>query len=289
MKHIRTIFMSAALAGAMHAAPAQQLNTPAPSPLQTVTQAFGLGEIKIEYSRPSVKGRVIYGGLVPYGQIWRTGANAATKITFGENIQVNGTAVKAGTYALYTIPGKDEWQVMLYNDLKLGGDVANYKPADEALRFTVKPRKTMEKVETFTIGVNNISYAACTIDLVWENTAVSFNVTSGHDAEVMKQIASIMDETTDTRPYYRAAAYYYENDKDLAMALKWIDKAAAQNADAFWITHMKAKIQAKMKDYNGAIETANLSKAKAQEKENADYVALNDKLIAEIRKDSGMK
>jgi len=288
MNTIKTTLLGFALAGLSVPAFAQ-LNTPAPSPFQSVTQAFGLDEIKIEYSRPGVKDRLIYGGLVPYDKVWRTGANASTKITFGKNIRVNGKDVKPGTYALYTIPGKEQWSLMLYNDLKLGGDVAKYNTADEYARFTAKPRRLAEKHETFTIAINNMTYSTCTIDLIWENTIVSLSVESNHDAEIMKQIAEIMPDSVDNRPYFRAAAYYYENGKDMAMALKWIDKAAAQNPEAFWITHMKAKIQAKMKNYTGAIETANQSKALASSKDNADYVSLNDKLIAEIKKEAGMK
>ncbi len=136
---------------------AQTLKTPAPSPSQTIVQAFGIGEIKIDYSRPSVKGRAIFGDLVPYDKVWRTGANASTKITIGDDIKINGTPVAAGTYAIYSIPNAGEWNIMLYKDLTLGGDVGEYKTENEVARFKVKPTAMNDKMETFSIAVNNIT------------------------------------------------------------------------------------------------------------------------------------
>ncbi len=287
MKSITRLFTAAAFTLFVFNANAQ-LKTPAPSPLQTVTQAFGLGEIKVEYSRPGVKGRVIYGDLVPFGKMWRTGANASTKITVGDNVKMNGTAIAAGTYALYTIPNKTEWTVMLYKDLALGGSTEKYKTEDELIRFTLKPLKTNDRIETFTIAFNDMTNNSCNLDLIWENTRVSIPVTSDHDAEVMKQIDKLMPETADNRPYYSAANYFYENDKDLNKALAWVDKAIEMNPKGFWIVHLKAKIQMKLKDYKGAKASAEKSKATAMEEKNEDFVSLNDKLLAEIKKTSGM-
>ena len=137
---------------------AQQLKVPAPSPLQTIKQAFALSDISIEYSRPSVKGRVIFGDVVPFGKIWRTGANASTQITFGEDVRIEGTSIAAGTYALYTIPNKDAWEIMLYKDLKLSGNVADYKKENEVLRFSAKSTYQANKTETFTITVADIPF-----------------------------------------------------------------------------------------------------------------------------------
>ncbi len=288
MRNFRFILLYLLAAG-MPGSSWAQLDLPTPSPFQSVTQDFGLGEIKIEYSRPGVKGRVIYGGLVPYDQIWRTGANASTKITFGENVRIDGKDVEPGTYAMYTIPGKETWHVMLYKDLKLGGRVASYKEEDEYMRFSIKPGRLSGKLETFTIAVNNMTYTSCTIDLMWEHTIISLPVQSMHDKAVMKQIADIMPDTVDNRPYFRAAFYYYENDKDLKQALSWVNKAIAQDPKAFWVIHVKAKIQHKLKDYKGAIATAGKSKTVAAERENSHYVTLNEELIAEVKKESGMK
>ena len=273
---------AALLAFSAFTAGAQQFKTPAPSPTQTVKQAFGLGEVTIDYSRPLARGRVIFGDVVPYGQIWRTGANQATKLTFSEDVQIEGRAVKAGTYALYTIPGKESWEVMLYKDLTLGGNVANYKNEDEILRVTVKPVMNTRTVHSFTINMDNVAASSAKLQLMWEKTIVPIKLNSEVDSRVMKSIESVM-KVEDSRPYFQAAAYYYDNDKDLDQALIWADKAIAQNR-AFYVVHLKAKIQMKKKDYAGAIKTAQESKRLAQEAKNDDYVRMNEKIIETAKK-----
>jgi hypothetical protein len=259
-----------------------QLKVPAPSPLQTITQAFGLSEIKIEYSRPSAKSRVIFGDVVPFGKIWRTGANSATKITFGDDVKVEGKDVPAGSYAMYSTPNKDSWEIMLYKDLNLGGNVADYKKENELIRFSVKPKTLNDKVETFTIGIADMTSNSANIELSWESTRVSFNVTTDIDSKIMKNIES--NVIGDNRPYYQAASYYYENNKDLAKALEWTDKAIANNPKAFWIYMLKAKIQAKQNDKKGAVATAEQVVKLATEAKNDDYVTMANKLIAENKK-----
>ena len=261
---------------------AQQLKVPAPSPLQTVKQAFALSDISIEYSRPSAKGRVIYGDIVPFGKVWRTGANGATKITFGDDVKVEGTDVKAGTYALYTMPGKDSWDIMLYKDLTLGGNVADYKAENEIAHFKVKSKALNDKVETFTIDVADITSTTANIELNWEKTRVSFNVVADIDSKIMKNIDASL--ATDTRPYFQAASYYYETNKDLAKALEWVNKGIDNNPKAFWMVMLKAKIQAKQKDSKGAVATAEQVVTLATEAKNDDYVAQAKKLIAENKK-----
>lgn len=279
MKRIILTLAIAALAGGVYA---QQLKVPQPSPLQTIDQAFALSNIKIEYSRPSVKGRNVYGDLVPYGKVWRTGANQATKLTFGEDVKVEGNALPAGTYALYTIPNADSWDVMFYKDLKLGGNVADYKQENEALRIKVKPSALANKVETFTINVADMTSNSANIELLWDKTRVAFNVTADIDSKIMKNIEESL--SADTRPYYQAASYYYENGKDLNQALTWVTKATESNPKAFWIWHLKAKIQAKLKDSKGAVESAEKSLALAKEAKNDDYVKMNEKIIKENKK-----
>jgi tetratricopeptide (TPR) repeat protein len=261
---------------------AQQLKVPAASPLQTVKQAFALSEISIEYSRPSAKGRAVYGDVVPFDKIWRTGANGATKITFGEDVKIEGTEVKAGTYALYSIPGKDSWSLMLYKDLTLGGNVAEYKKENEVLSFTVKPSMLTEKVETFQINVANITSNSANIELVWEKTRVAFKVVAEIDAKIMKAIESTV--VKDNRPYFQAASYYYENDKDLKQAGEWIDKAIANNPKAYWVVLLKAKIQFKAKDVKGASATAEQAKALALADQDDAYVKMAEKIIADCKK-----
>lgn len=261
---------------------AQQLKVPAASPTQTLKQNFGLSEITVEYSRPGVKGRVVFGDLVPFGKIWRTGANNATKITFGDDVKLEGNDVKAGTYALYTMPNKDSWDIMLYKDLTLGGEVADYKPENEVIRFKVKPSALTNKVETFTINIADITPRTANIELSWENTRVNIGVATEIDTRIMKDIEKSL--ATDSRPYYSAASYYYDNDKDLKQALEWADKAFQNNPKGYWIAHLKAKIQVKMKDNAGAIKSAEQSLALAKEDKSDDYVKLNEKLIAEAKK-----
>ncbi|MCE3280692.1 MAG: hypothetical protein K0S44_2883 [Bacteroidetes bacterium] len=259
-----------------------QLKVPAPSPLQTVKQAFGLSDISIEYSRPSAKGRVIFGDVVPFGKVWRTGANNATKITFGDDVKVEGKEVPAGSYALYTTPNKDSWEIMLYKDLTLGGNVADYKKENELIRFTVKPKTVSEKKETFTIDIADMTSNSANIELVWENTRVAFNVVTDIDSKIMKNIET--NVIGDNRPYFQAATYYYENNKDLAKASEWVDKAITANPKAYWIMMLKAKIQVKLNDKKGAVESAEKVVTMATEAKNDDYVTMAKKLIAENKK-----
>lgn len=282
MKTLKTYLLTTAIALAtLTATQAQSLKIPAASPKQTIEQDFALSTIKVEYSRPSVKGRTVFGELVPYGKMWRTGANQSTKITFGDDVKVEGKDLKAGTYALYTVPGKDTWEVMFTKDLTLGGNVGDYKKEDEVLRINVKPTNLSQPFETFTIVINDIRQNAAVIELLWANTRVPINISADIDERIMKNIESSV--VKDNRPYYQAANYYYENNKDLNKALEWINKAADNNPNAYWVLHSKAKIQMKLKDYKGAIATAEQSKAKAAEDKNDEFVKMNDQLIAEAR------
>jgi len=260
----------------------QALKVPAPSPLQTVKQAFALSEIGLEYSRPAAKGRVIFGDLVPFGKIWRTGANGASKITFGEDVKIDGVALTAGTYALYSIPNKDSWELMFYKDLTLGGNVADYKKENEVAKIVVKTKQLADNIESFTIDVADITPSSALINLSWEKTRVSFTVVADIDAKIMKAIdANIVQ---DNRPYFQAASYYYETNKDLVKAGEWADKAFAANPKAYWILMLKAKIQAKQKDKKAAIATAEQAIILATEGKNDDYVKQAKDLIAEMKK-----
>lgn len=258
---------------------AQKITVPAPSPLQTLTQKFGLGDVTVEYSRPFAKGRTIFGEIVPYGKVWRTGANGTTKITFTDNIKIEGKEVKAGTYGLYSIPNKEYWEVMLYSDLTLNGNVAEYKAENEVARFKVKTTKTAVKVESFTISVGDVAPTEATLSLMWENTAVSLKLTTDIDARVMKSIdESIKSEKPE---YFRAAGYYFENGKDLNQALTWVNKATDENPKAFYMFLLKAKIEYALKDKAAGKASAEKTIALAKEAKNDDYVALANKLIAD--------
>jgi hypothetical protein len=278
---LSAIALAAVIAFSAATSQAQQIKVPAPSPSQTVKQAFGLGDITIDYSRPLAKGRVIFGDLVPYGSVWRTGANATTKITFSDDVIFEGQSVKAGTYGLYTIPGRESWQVMLYKDLNLAGNVSNYKKEDEVLRVTVTPKANSRMVQSLTINLDNVAPSSATLQIMWERTLVPIKITTDIDTRVMKNIESVM-KVEDSRPYFQAANYYYENDKDMGQALTWVNKAIEQNR-AFFVVHLKAKILMKMKNYDAAIEAAQESESLAREAKNEDYVRLNEKLIANAR------
>lgn len=275
-----------AAAAMMFSAPllhAQALKVPAASPTQTLKQAFGLGEISIEYSRPVARGRVIFGELVPYEKIWRTGANQATKITFTDDVTVEGKPVKAGTYSIYTIPGKASWQVMFNKDLTLGGNTSKYQASEEVLHVEVKTEANSRAVQSFTINLDQIEPADATLVMSWDKVVVPVRIHADIDTRIMKNIETVM--AADGRPYFSAANYYYEHDQDLKQALAWSEKAIEQNK-AFYTVHLKAKIQMKMKDYKGAIATAQESLRLAQEARNDDYVRLNEKLIADAKKAS---
>jgi len=261
---------------------AQTLKTPAPSTAQTVKQAFGLGDITLDYSRPSAKGRVIFGEVVPFGKLWRTGANAATKITFSDDVTVEGKAVKAGTYAIYTVPNKDSWEVILYSDLTMGGNTSNYKAENEVIRVVVKPTALAKSVETFTINLSDVTATSTTLEFIWEKTSVPVKITTEIDAKIMKNIESSL--AVDSRPYFQAASYYYENNKDLNQALIWVNKAVEQNPKAFWVTMLKARIELKLNDKKAAIATAEKTVALATEAKNDDYVKMGNDLIAEAKK-----
>ncbi|MGC1241458.1 MAG: DUF2911 domain-containing protein [Chryseosolibacter sp.] len=255
-----------------------QIVMPDLSPFATVTQRVGLNEVRIEYSRPSVRGRVIYGELVPYGKVWRTGANASTKIYVREPLIVqDALELPPGVYALYAIPGKDEWTLIISRDPWLWG-AFGYKEDFDALRFQVKPRQLKEPVETFTIQFDNVCSSCAEIQLSWDFTKVSFRISTNLDEQVMADIKSFTSnpEAKLGGEYYVAAKYYLDTNRDLPQALEWIGQALKYSPGAYWMTHTKAEIQARMGDYKSAIETAKRSLDEAKEKNDADYVRMNE-------------
>ena len=262
---------------------AQAIKMPAPSPLQTIKQEFALSEVSVSYSRPAVKGRKVMGDLVPFNNsVWRTGANQPTKITFGEDVKIAGNNVPKGEYALYTIPAKNEWTIILSKNTALWGSTG-YKESDDLIRFKAKPETLPSNVESFTIMFNNVKPQSMDVELKWENTAVAFTVNAEIDSRIVKQIETAM-APGDRRPYFESASYYFESGKDMKQAFEWANKAVEQNPERYWVEHLKAKIQMKMGDKKGAIESATRSIANAKTQKNPDYVALNEKLIAEAKK-----
>lgn len=259
---------------------AQSIPFPQPSPAANISQNFATSKIEINYSRPSAKGRKVFGEVVPFGKFWRTGANAATTINFGEDIKINGTDVKAGKYGLLSYPGESEWTIILTKDLTVNSEDA-YKKENDVARFTVKTEKLNDYCETFTIELNNIRNDAADLVIKWEQTSVRLKIMSFYDDRITKQIGEVMGK--DSRPYYGAANYYYENNKDLNQALVWVNKAVEANPKAYWVLLLKAKIQKGLKDYNGAIETSNKSMEFAKEGNDEAYQKSNERLQAEIK------
>ncbi len=266
-----------------------QVQIPSASPAGSVSTNVGLTDIKIDYARPRAKGRKIFGDgkdfLVPYGQIWRTAANSGSRISFSENVKVEGIDVPKGEYLIYTIPGATEWTVSLYKDVNLGGNTGEYKKENEAASFKVKPEKLTEKVETFTFNIGDISDDSKTakIQLAWENTSVKFTVAVDYDAKVMKSI----EQYTQVSPgnYFQAAVYYLENGKDLNKALEWINKAAEapSNKDAFWVFYQKARIQKAVGDKKGALASSTTSLDLAKKANNRDYQMMNEELQKSLK------
>lgn len=260
---------------------AQDVKLPSASPGQTITQEFALSTISLNYSRPAMKGRQIFGDLVPFGQIWRTGANSPTKIKFGEAVSINGKAVPAGEYALYSIPSKNEWTFILSKKLSLWGSMG-YQEADDLMRFSAKPQELPFNIENFTILFGNQSANSVDVQLLWANVSVSFTVKADIDNRILSSLDAAMKG--DKKPYFQAATYYYEKGLDLDKAANWADEAVKAQPDAYWVEHLKAKILLKRGDRRGAIAAAQSSMKKAESQKNPDYVALNKKLIAEANK-----
>ena len=260
-----------------------QVQTPAASPAAKVTQTVGLTQVEVEYSRPSMRGRQIYGGLVPLDKLWRTGANASTKITFDNDVIIANKELGKGTYALYTIPGEEEWTIIIHKNTTHWG-TGGYNADEDAFRFTAKPTTLANEVETFTIGLSNINLGVGSLDISWENTQVSFEI----DTKVDEMVKASIEKTLagpSMNDYYQAAAYNLMADKDLEQALEWINLAMEKGGDEnFWMVRRKALIEAKLGDYKGAIKSAKLSKELAEKAGNDDYVRMNDASIKEWKK-----
>ena len=262
-----------------------QIELPAPSPTATLSQMVGLTDVSITYSRPSMNGRTIYGDLVPYGKLWRTGANMATKFTFSDDVKIGGKDLPAGSYALFTIPGESEWTIIFNKNYNQGG-TGNYKESEDVLRITAKPQKMNAPLETFLINIEDIKPTGALIELVWENTYVQFPLEVSIDERIMASIERSLSISPNA--YQQAALYYQQSGKDLNQALEWMNKAIAiheQNGNKFyWIYRQKSLIEADLKNYKEAIKTAEKSLAMAKEAGNDDYVKMNTESIAEWSK-----
>ena len=262
-----------------------QIKTPAASPVAKFGQEVGLVQVDVEYSRPSSKGRKIFGDLVPYGQLWRTGANASTKVNISDEVKAGGIALPKGNYALYTIPGEKEWTIIFYKNTTFWGapDTKDFAEADVAARFNVPAVKTSEATETFTIALANLKNNGADLEIRWENTKVAIPLTVDTDAKVLADIKRQMDGPS-ASTYYAAGRYYFDEKKDMNQALTWVNKSLEMGGEKFWMVRTKALILAELGRYKDAIAAAERSSELAKTENNADYQRMNEKSIAEWKK-----
>ncbi|WP_293306043.1 DUF2911 domain-containing protein [Pedobacter sp. UBA5917] len=278
---IKSVMLFVALLGAADFANAQGSKFPQPSSGQTIIQDFGLGKITLVYSRPNVKGRKIFGGMEPLGTVWRNGANAATRIKFTDAVKIDGKDLPAGEYGLFSIPGKNEWTVIFSKTPDQWG-AYTYKESDDVLRVSVKTTALKDKVETLTMQFAAVTETSAQLNMMWENSAYTINITTSIDEKVMANIAEAMKG--EKKPYFNAALYYFQNGKDLKQALEWMTEAEKSDVKAPWFKLWKGRIQLKMGDKAGAATTAQLGIEAAKAQNIDEYVRLNSELLAQAKK-----
>ncbi|GAB4499312.1 MAG: DUF2911 domain-containing protein [Saprospiraceae bacterium] len=285
----KLIFLTALLSLFAVATANAQIKTPAASPSCKVTQDVGLIKIDVAYSRPSAKGRKVFGELVPFGELWRTGANATTQVTFSDDASVGGTKLAKGTYVLFTTPGEKEWEVIFYKNLSISPNPGkDFKEEDVAARVKVPAQTLRDPVETFTINFNNLRNNGADLEIIWEYTKVAVPITVDTDSKVMADIKATM-EGPSANAYWAAGSYYYTEKKDMNQALAWVEKAMEKGGEKFWMMRQKALILAELGRYKDAIAAAEKSTEMAKADGNADYPRMNEKSIAEWKKKAGIK
>ncbi len=263
-----------------------QIKMPAASPTQTLSQDFGMGKIEIVYSRPALKGRSAFGNgsvLAPTGVVWRTGANGATKVTFSHPVTVGSKLLAAGSYALFTIPGEQEWTIIFNTNSNSWGSFS-YKETEDVVRLQVKPEATSNSTENFTINVDNITPETATISLKWANTLVNIPLSTDIKTTIRAQVKeATTGANVNPNAFQAAANFYYDMDKDYDNALVFADKAIAANPKAYWLLLLKGKVQKELGDKKGAMASAEACKKIATEEKNDDYVRNANELIASIK------
>jgi len=281
-----SVFAGLVLATGLFAqTPAPTIDFPAPSPAATVKQRVGFTDIEVNYSRPSMRGRKIFGGLQPYGEIWRTGANNATKITFSTAVKFSGVDVPAGSYALFTIPGEAEWTVILNKVVGQWGAYA-YDEKNDFVRIKAKPFALPLPVETFVITFNHVEEGSALFELAWEKTLVPVKIEVDVVSVLVPQIETVMASAEPKKPYFRAAMFYYENNLDLKKAIAWMDAAIAEQPDAFYMVYRKGLILEKAGDKAGALAAAQKSLEMSKKTPGlvgTEYSRLNEALIARVK------
>ena len=264
-----------------------QVKTPQASPHATLTQVVGLTDVTLDYSRPSTKGRAIFGDLVPFGKLWRTGANLNTTVSFSEDVVIKGTTLKKGKYALFTTPKADMWEVVFYTDTDNWGTPDNWDANKVAILVTVDPIALNNTVESLTVSIGNITIDSATLDIAWEKTMVSVKFDVPTQKAALANIEKVLAGPS-AGDYFSSAQYLFQSNGDLNKALEYVNKATSMTkagADTpFWYLRQKSLIQAKLDDKVGAIATAKLSWAAAEKAKNNDYVKMNNDSIKEWSK-----
>ena len=278
---MKKIFITAFAVSTLLFAEAQTLTTPQSSTTQTIKQNFGLSFIELTYSRPGVKERKIFGDLVPFGKLWRTGANTANIITFGDTVFINGTKIAPGKYGLFSIPDKNSWALIVSKQLNVTSPEA-YKQDQDVVKVDVKPMNLNEKMETLTMQFANINPGSCDLQILWDNTAVSLPITTDTEGKMKVQIDQMMK--MDNRPYYNTAVYYINNGKDLNQALTWLNKAIELEPDVLRNHYQRANVLAKMGKKEEAKTAAKKGIEMARAQKNDNFEKMYETLLAEINK-----
>jgi DUF2911 family protein len=279
------VFAAMFAASGLHAEEAKKIEFPQASPSASVKEKVGVTSVSVDYSRPSARERKIFGGLVPYGSVWRTGANAATKVTFSTDVKVGGTAVPAGSYALFTIPGETEWTVILSKVVDDQWGSYAYNQKDDQARIKVRSAALTEPLETMSISLQDMHAGKANLVIAWEKTKVPVEIDTEVVAKVKPQIEAAMAGSGE-KPYFAAAMFYYENDLDMKLAKEWIEEAAKKQPDAVWIAYRKGLILKKAGDKEGALAAAQQARelaSKADGELKAEYTRLSENLIASLK------
>lgn len=257
-----------------------QVKLPPASSTTTITQGLGIKNISLTYQRPNMNGRKIFGTLVPYNEVWRTGANNIPSITFQEEVTIEGNTVPAGTYGLFTIPSANEWTVVLSKNPKQWG-AYQYKPEEDFLRFKVKPQKLADQVETFTITFDDVTPKSTKLSMAWENTKIGFTIQTDQSKEIMASIDQAMQG--EKKPYFQAAQYYFNNNLDIKKAAEWVKSADQGNTGAPHIKYWKSRILNKSGDKDGARKAAQEGIEMATKANNGEYIKLNTQALNEAK------
>ena len=258
-----------------------QIKTPAPSPAAGLTQTVGLTDVKVDYSRPSMKGRTVFGNLVPYGKMWRTGANKNTIVSFSTDVTIGGGEVKAGEYAVFTKPSQNSWEVYFYSDTNNWGTPGKWDDSKVAAMVKVNVDKMPMPVETFTITVDDLTNNGAKLGILWENVYVGVPIGVPANNTVLASIDKVMNGPA-AGDYYNAAVYLASTNQKLDDAKKYMDKAMSLTKEpAYWQLRQQSLLLAKTGDKKGAIKAAKASLEGATKNGNADYVKMNKDSLKE--------